>query len=54
MSIEDDVKLVQQRVKSFAEEMREKGIHLGMGKPAQCVTCGEPWPCSFGAGSDKP
>jgi hypothetical protein len=31
--------------KSFADEMREKGIHVGMGAGPICVTCGEQWPC---------
>jgi hypothetical protein len=29
----------------FEVEMREQGIHVGMGNPARCVTCNEPWPC---------
>ena len=32
-------------VNSFVAEMREKGIHLGMGKPVRCITCGVVWPC---------
>jgi hypothetical protein len=28
---------------SFAEEMRELGIHVGMG--GKCVTCDQEWPC---------
>lgn len=30
---------------SFAEDMRRQGIHVGMGNPAVCVNCSEPWPC---------
>jgi hypothetical protein len=37
-------------VEGFAAEMREKGIHVGMGESGQCVTCGEPWPCEGGRG----
>ena len=39
---------IQRGVKTFADEMRAKGIHVGMGaKPlARCVCCGEPWPCT--------
>lgn len=37
---------VQRRVTSFAGEMREKGIHVGIN--GRCV-CGAPWPCN---GSD--
>lgn len=32
-------------VQSFADEMREKGIHVGLGANPRCVTCGESWPC---------
>ena len=31
---------------NFAQAMRSKGIHLGMGRNPVCVTCGETWPCS--------
>ena len=31
---------------SFAAEMQEQGIHVGMGSPGVCVTCGEAWPCN--------
>lgn len=33
-------------VNSFAEAMKTKGIHLGMGSNPTCVCCGETWPCS--------
>lgn len=29
----------------FAADMRYHDIHVGMGNPARCVNCGEPWPC---------
>lgn len=29
----------------FAADMRCHDIHVGMGSPARCVNCGEPWPC---------
>lgn len=31
--------------KSFADEMREKGIHVGLGANPFCVNCRKPWPC---------
>lgn len=34
------------RVKGFIAEMREKGIHVGVGTPPKCATCDEAWPCS--------
>lgn len=39
---------IQRGIKSFADEMREKGIHVGMGAKgmARCVACGELWPCA--------
>ena len=33
-------------VLGFANEMRAKDIHVGMGRNPHCVTCGESWPCS--------
>jgi len=39
----DDVK---RKVQSFIEEMREQGIHVGLGAPPRCVTCGDDWPCA--------
>lgn len=33
-------------IRSFAQDMRDAGIHVGMGRNPKCVTCGEPWPCS--------
>lgn len=34
------------RVQSFVESLREQGLHVGMGKPPTCVTCGGVWPCA--------
>lgn len=48
---EDQVRRVVKGVKGFAAEMKAAGIHLGMGNPGRCVTCGEMWPCK---GSEKP
>lgn len=42
---EREVRRAVDGVRSFAEEMRERGIHVGLGRPARCVTCDEPWPC---------
>jgi hypothetical protein len=34
-------------VQAFAAELRDQGLHVGLGSPApRCVTCGEPWPCT--------
>ncbi len=43
---EETARRIVQGVKSFAEEMREKNIHVGMGRNPRCVNCGEAWPCS--------
>lgn len=37
-------------VQSFAQEMRDQGIHVGLGRPGRCVTCDEPWPCAASVG----
>lgn len=64
MSDEDQVELVSynytpeldaavravKNVKGFAAEMREKGIHVGLGMPGVCVTCDEMWPCAGSKG----
>lgn len=36
----------------WAEQMRARGIHVGLGAVplCVCVNCGKPWPCD-GAGS---
>lgn len=40
-------------VQDFADEMREKDIHVGMPVGAEhvvrCVTCGKVWPCGGGS-----
>lgn len=41
---------LQDGVKGLAAEMKEQGIHIGMGKPGRCVTCGELWPCPGSGG----
>lgn len=41
-------------VQGFADEMREKGIHVGMGKNPKCVCCGERWPCTAARQETKP
>lgn len=40
------VRQFREGARSFADEMRAKDIHVGMGKPGTCVTCDETWPCS--------
>lgn len=49
---EDFAQMVEQHAKrlargaaGFAADMKAQGIHVGMGSPARCVNCGEPWPC---------
>jgi hypothetical protein len=34
------------RVASFYAELREKGVHVGVGQDPCCVTCDERWPCA--------
>lgn len=43
--IEDHVRAVVGGVESFAQDMRDQGIHVGMGRNPVCVTCDTPWPC---------
>lgn len=50
---EDFAQMVEQHAKrlargaaGFAADMKAQGIHVGMGSPARCVNCGEPWPCA--------
>lgn len=38
------------RVFSFAEELRDQGVHVGLGTKPRCVTCDEPWPCAEATG----
>lgn len=44
--MKNEIQRIQNGLKGFAEEMRAKGIHVGMGRDPRCVTCGEAWPCS--------
>ncbi len=30
---------------NFVNEMRYRGIHVGVGERTYCVTCGQAWPC---------
>lgn len=41
---EQATKKVLASVQAFADDMRAKGIHVGLG--SRCVTCSEVWPCS--------
>lgn len=34
-----------QAVSGFVADLRAIGLHVGLGNPARCVTCLEPWPC---------
>ena len=43
--IQEEVKRLTKGVQGFADEMKAKNIHIGMGKDPYCVTCGEKWPC---------
>lgn len=47
MTWEEQVNAVIKGVKSFADEMREQGIHVGIGTGSgvYCANCAEPWPC---------
>lgn len=49
-SVLDAIARAQQGVSNFADDIKAKGIHLGLGADPVCVTCGEKWPCS---GSDS-
>lgn len=47
-SLGDFVNKTIQGVGAFADEMREKGVHVGIkpnGDQVECITCGQPWPC---------
>lgn len=41
---EAEVQRVAEGVRTFASEMREQGIHVGLGNPPRCVIC-QTWPC---------
>lgn len=51
---EEQAKKIVEGVQSFAEEMRAKNIHVGMGANPVCVTCGEAWPCAASGESVDP
>lgn len=40
-------------LQGFADEMKAKGIHVGLGADPRCVTCGEAWPCASAGGSPR-
>lgn len=42
----DAISRIVEGVKSFAQEMHDQGIHVGLGREPRCVVDGEPWPCS--------
>lgn len=54
-SAENDAAVVgalRRRFGAFCCEMKQKGIHVGVGSPpVSCVTCGEPWPCPGSSGT---
>jgi hypothetical protein len=37
------------RLGNFVTNLREQGIHVGMGSPARCITCSQAWPCEDSA-----
>jgi hypothetical protein len=41
----EGVNRILEGVRGFAVEMREKGIHVGVGSPPKCATCAQAWPC---------
>jgi hypothetical protein len=46
--LDEDVELLKQflgRVRRFFAALRDVGLHVGVGCPPECVTCGTPWPC---------
>lgn len=43
---------IQRGMDGFSAEMREKGIHVGLGTPGVCVTCGQAWPCESSGGTE--
>ncbi len=52
--IDTFVSSMQRRVEGFSNEMREKGIHVGLGSPPVCVTCRKPWKKCQGRVSGSP
>lgn len=43
---EEKVRRIITGANLFADDMKEQGIHVGMGsKPTTCVVDGELWPC---------
>lgn len=49
---EEAVRRAMNGVNGFAADMREQGIHVGLGKVPRCVTCDEPWPCKASTNPD--
>lgn len=50
---ESTVRRVTLGVEGFAADMREKDIHVGMGRNPRCVNCGEAWPCKASGSDDS-
>jgi hypothetical protein len=44
---------VMRDLAGFAEDMRAKGIHVGIGSDPYCVTCGQRWPCPASKSEDS-
>lgn len=32
--------------RAFADELRDQGVHVGMGTPPVCIVCRVDWPCA--------
>ena len=41
-------------LEGFVAEMREQGIHVGLGQPPMCVVCEIPWPCASASPMPEP
>lgn len=56
-----DMRDVARRIGGFANDMKDKGIHVGMrvtfgglGGEVRCVCCDQPWPCKRGEAVVEP
>lgn len=55
LAAEREVEEAMGRVDAFAADLKDQGIHVGLGPPGEsrCVTCGELWPCEAGRGGAR-
>lgn len=44
-SLDAVVRAYQRNISNFQIDLRSQGIHVGMGSPPMCITCGGTWPC---------